>query len=147
MQTISRFVALSWTEKRLHLGVALALVTTKAALLILPGGWLQRWIFVPEAPESRAGDDTRLYEIIRAIERVSRALQFLHINCLPQALVARALLHREGYSVELKIGVLKEDCGTLTAHAWIERGGEILLGGRESFKRFEGLSPLTGTGR
>jgi hypothetical protein len=49
-------------------------------------------------------------------------------TCLPQALAAEALLTRGGLPADLQIGVMKTPSGTLTAHAWVESGGRIVVG-------------------
>jgi len=41
---------------------------------------------------------------------------------LPQALVSRALLHRQGIPTEIRIGTRYKD-GQFEAHAWIEANG------------------------
>jgi hypothetical protein len=49
-------------------------------------------------------------------------------RCLCQAITAQALLALKGYSSELRIGVQKSDASLLTAHAWLVRQGQILVG-------------------
>jgi hypothetical protein len=49
-------------------------------------------------------------------------------TCLPQALAAEALLTRGGLTAELQIGVMKTAAGSLTAHAWVESDGRIVVG-------------------
>jgi hypothetical protein len=60
------------------------------------------------------------------------------INCLVQALAAKALLSRAGYPTLIRIGVAASEDGKLRAHAWLERDGEIVIGGAGS----EGFRPL-----
>lgn len=55
--------------------------------------------------------------------------------CLSQALAARWLLSRDGYQAELKIGARMEE-GELAAHAWLERGGDVILGGSDSPSKY-----------
>jgi hypothetical protein len=59
------------------------------------------------------------------------------------ALVAEAMLTHYGHPVELRIGVSRNS-GTFAAHAWVERDGEIVIGGPESvvrqYKPLDGLS-------
>jgi len=63
--------------------------------------------------------------------------------CLTQALVLQYLLLRRGDdAAELHIGVAKGEDGTLQAHAWVERGGRVLIGGENApgmYERFEDL--------
>lgn len=51
--------------------------------------------------------------------------------CLTQALVGRLLLARCGVDVAIHIGVTKAG-DELKAHAWLEHGGDIILGGSQS---------------
>ena len=61
--------------------------------------------------------------------------------CLSQALAARWLLSRDGYQAELKIGARMED-GELAAHAWLERGGHVILGGTDSPTKYISLQSM-----
>ncbi len=50
--------------------------------------------------------------------------------CLIQAAVVQRLLWRKGHPSELRIGVRKEGGKHLEAHAWVESGGEVVVGAR-----------------
>lgn len=53
--------------------------------------------------------------------------------CLTQAIVLQYVLLRRGDDdAKLRLGVTRGDDATLQAHAWIERDGEILIGGAAS---------------
>jgi hypothetical protein len=49
-------------------------------------------------------------------------------SCLTQALAATLLLARHGHISTLRVGVAKNDDGSLRAHAWLECGGRTILG-------------------
>ena len=62
-------------------------------------------------------------------------------SCLVRALVAEAMLERRGNKTALRFGV--DDAGAdMEAHAWLESGGEIVVGGenREAYTRLEAPS-------
>ncbi len=62
--------------------------------------------------------------------------------CLPEALAGRLMLQRRGYEANLHIGVRKGEKGDLLAHAWLESGPSIVLGGGQSpvnFRRLENI--------
>ncbi|WP_251979821.1 lasso peptide biosynthesis B2 protein [Salinibacter ruber] len=63
--------------------------------------------------------------------------------CLTQALVLQYLLLRRGDdAAELHIGVRKDEDTGLQAHAWVERSGQVLIGGTgapDTYERFEDL--------
>jgi len=98
------------------------------ALRIVPFRRLVRWTDV--APR-RAEDPDRapVARIVWAVEAVGRRL-FPARPCLPQALAARGLLARRGVPTTLRIGIQKDE--DVDAHAWLERDGEVLIGGETS---------------
>jgi hypothetical protein len=49
-------------------------------------------------------------------------------TCLPQALSTHLLLAAAGVESDLKIGVSRNDTGTLVAHAWVERDRRVVVG-------------------
>jgi hypothetical protein len=66
-------------------------------------------------------------------------------DCLPQALAAESLLMRDGYPVELRIGVVKRAHGRLEAHAWVESGGRLVVGDlTQGLSTYAPLPPLPG---
>ena len=62
-------------------------------------------------------------------------------SCLVRALVAGAMLERRGHETALRFGV-DEAGADVEAHAWLESGGEIIVGGeaREEYSRLEAPS-------
>ena len=52
-------------------------------------------------------------------------------TCLPRALATQVLLGRHGHGAELRIGVKKDSEGEFQAHAWVEAGGRVVIGGPE----------------
>jgi Transglutaminase-like superfamily len=71
----------------------------------------------------------------RQIERISFALiqagarMPWRSDCLVQALAARRWLAGAGIESEISIGVLREAKAGFEAHAWLEAGGKVILGG------------------
>jgi hypothetical protein len=69
----------------------------------------------------------------RTPERITWAIAVVaarvpRASCLTQALAATLLLVRHGHAATLRLGVAKNDDGTLRAHAWLESGGRAILG-------------------
>ncbi|MGV3633975.1 MAG: lasso peptide biosynthesis B2 protein [Pseudorhodoplanes sp.] len=64
-------------------------------------------------------------------------------QCLPRALAAHAMLRRRGIASKLCLGVAR-DGRDITAHAWIETGGRVLVGGEDQ-QRFAPLAAFGGT--
>jgi len=52
-------------------------------------------------------------------------------TCLVQAMATQVLLAGEGMSSILRIGVMKGEHSSIEAHAWVESGGLIIIGGSE----------------
>lgn len=75
------------------------------------------------APEERAEARRMTQAVAQAARRVPRA------TCLVQALALRWMLRRRGISCDLRVGVSRSERGEFEAHAWIECGGELLIGG------------------
>lgn len=68
-------------------------------------------------------------------------------NCLPQALAAEALLIHSGHPVEFRIGVVKKKRDQLEAHAWVESGGNLVVGDlSQGLSEYSPLPPLPGIG-
>jgi len=74
---------------------------------------------------------------IWAVRTASRC--FPPASCLTQALAAQVLLASAGIGACVQIGVSKVKSEALEAHAWLEKDGEILLGGSEADKRYARL--------
>jgi hypothetical protein len=114
----------------------------KVGLYLLPFNRLRTWMAHSSQPDGKPQDINDLYTIILAIERISQFLAPLRINCLPQALVGHRLLRQKGFNVQLKIGVLKNYDDQLTAHAWLEVQGQVVLGAIINLDRFRVFSSL-----
>lgn len=50
-------------------------------------------------------------------------------TCLTQAFAAHILLKQYGYAATLRIGVMRNSAGAIIAHAWVESGEDIVVGG------------------
>ena len=71
--------------------------------------------------------------LARVVWLVEVAGRYTPVNgtCLRKALVLSWILGRRGIATTLRIGVARRGGTSLTAHAWLERGGEALLGQAE----------------
>jgi hypothetical protein len=82
----------------------------------------------------------------RALERALAASAAAHhvwpMRCLPRSIALQQLLATRGVPARLRIGVRKES-GGLTAHAWVEVGGQAVGEPEPVEARF---LPLVGTG-
>lgn len=108
-------------------------LSARVALWVLPYRKVQI-LFEPTRPEAPTRPPSYVHETARVAGWVGRT--FLGDKpCLAQALAARWLLGRAGYETDLKIGAAIEN-GEFRAHAWLERNGRVILGGRDSPARY-----------
>ncbi|MGZ6243763.1 MAG: lasso peptide biosynthesis B2 protein [Candidatus Binataceae bacterium] len=123
---LAKFFRLSFSDQRLLMRAALAVVSAKVALRTLPltaaramVARLERlgWNAVPE----------RADRIVWAVEAMGRAIPGMK-NCLVQAIAAEAMLIRAGHPCEFRIGAAKTGPRELIAHAWLESEGKVLIG-------------------
>jgi hypothetical protein len=79
--------------------------------------------------------DRVAWSVRAAARRVPRA------TCLTQALTAQILLARHGHRSRLHLGVARTPDGVMAAHAWVECGGRVMVGGRsvDRYAPFPGL--------
>jgi hypothetical protein len=79
-------------------------------------------------------------DVAWAVRRASRLIP--RASCLTQALSAQLLLSRQGHTSQLRIGVAREQRNGLRAHAWLESGGRVVIGGAGA-DVYEPLSSIT----
>jgi hypothetical protein len=73
---------------------------------------------------------------------ISNAARFVpRATCVTQALAARILLARRGLASEVCYGGGRLQ-GRIIAHAWLESGGRVIVGGGERLERLLPLAPL-----
>lgn len=71
-------------------------------------------------------DASRAEALARAMLFASHRVPFA-TTCLDRAVALWWLLSREGISATLRIGVRKPEATKLSAHAWVEHDGQVLL--------------------
>ena len=67
-------------------------------------------------------------DVIWAISAVTKRFSG---TCLANALATQTLLKEYGHSSKIRIGVARK-AGHFTAHAWVEQGDDIVIGGPRS---------------
>jgi hypothetical protein len=132
---VRRFAELSGRERRLF-ATSLVLLPVARALLVIVGFRGAIAAFGRLAGRSKiahdltSSDRERLSVSTFRMVRVAARLTFAvcRTNCLPQALVTRLLLHRQGLDAELRFGARKH-LGKFEAHAWLQLDSMVLDGG------------------
>jgi len=118
---------------RLLLQAAIVVAAARLALWFLPFRWLCARVDARRLSSPRPGDVTAgrwTWAVQAAARRIPGA------SCLTQALALQWLLAREGHSTSISVGVAKDGVAGFEAHAWVESGGQILIGGNEPLDRY-----------
>ena len=119
-------------ERSLVIRAAFFLSGIKLALLLFPSALIkERLQNRPVIQTRRPGPSAR--QIIWSVEAAARFIPGAK-SCLPQALAAEFLLRSRGIPAELKIGVARGEAGRFQAHAWVESGGDVLIGKSETLE-------------
>ena len=140
MTVWAKLIGLTPARRRLLVRAWLAVACFRLALSFLPFRWTRSLARRRETVKRRRRIPTEelAWAVTAAGRRVPRA------TCLTEALALESMLRREGHQANLRLGVTKTPDGALEAHAWLESGGRIVLGGPQS-ARFDEL-PLEAKG-
>lgn len=131
MARLARFLGKSRAERRLFARAAVLQILAAIAVRLLPFARVQRLLAVAAAigprPAPSGGVDAR---VVQAVHGVSSHLP--GSSCLTDALVAQSLLARSGCKTRVCFGIARQrpDHRPIDAHAWLEHGGIIVIGGR-----------------
>jgi hypothetical protein len=133
MTRIAKFFKLTHLEQGIFLRAWFLLGSMRMCLWMLPFESVQQLVKrYQQAPETATDVDT----LKRAILATSRYVP--RCTCLVQALAMSLLLKRYGHASDLHIGVARNEEGKFMAHAWVERQGQVVIGGPnvEQYTRF-----------
>ena len=143
MGPIRKLWRLSAADRSLLLQTAVWLCATRVGLWLLPLRLVRRLLArAARSPRRPRGAPVTQGRIVWAVSVARRMVPYA--SCLPQALVTESLLTRDGYPAELRIGVKKTAAGRLVAHAWVESGGRVVLGGLRELSSYAPLPRLPG---
>lgn len=131
MRALCKFLALSSSDRCLIVTSATVLAGIWIGLRLFSFGKVLERVDKFSAPfsDSKRGAPHSRDRIVWAVSAVSRYAP-LNFSCLVQALSAKIALGRQGYPVTVRIGVAPAGCGKLSAHAWLESNGEVVIGGK-----------------
>jgi hypothetical protein len=132
MSRLRKFLALPSADQALFLRAAVLLLTVAFSLRIFSFQFVRQTLerYAGQNPVQQEANPAMLARLTRALAIMSRLLLGPD-SCLVQALAARTLLSRYGQPSRLRIGVAKDEDGKLLAHAWVESGGSVIIGGNE----------------
>ncbi|HEX5417400.1 MAG TPA: lasso peptide biosynthesis B2 protein [Chloroflexota bacterium] len=136
MWRLRKFRGLSPARRRRLLEMVVLLGIIQIALRVLPFRVVRRLLAGLAQPRRRSArvglDPVAVESVVWAATAAGRRMLGDH-PCLPRALAVHFVLTRCGYLAQLRIGVAKDPAGRLQAHAWVESGGVIVVGGPASF--------------
>jgi Transglutaminase-like superfamily len=133
MHRLGRFLRLTAREKALLLQAILLLGAIRLGLSLFPfaavRGVLTRLASVGIKGERQSAADATVTEgAVWAVETAGRHFPTIG-TCLHQALAAHVILARRGCRSNLRIGVKRGAGGKFMGHAWLEKDGNVLIGG------------------
>jgi hypothetical protein len=105
---------------------ALLLILARLAVRFVPPARIFAWANRPPRCIRRFATE-EIRWISWAVENLG-ARPWTRALCLPRALAAQAMLRRRGIAGRLCLGV-RRAAGELDAHAWVEIGGNKVVGG------------------
>jgi hypothetical protein len=132
------------TRRRRHLIEAtVMLVVAGLAVRVLKPATVFEWAKRPPRCVRRFVSD-EIGWVSWAVETAGTTW-WMRSPCLPKALAAQAMLRRRGIPSRVCLGVARK-ADRLTAHAWVEVGDQVVVGGAES-QDFTRLSAFGDEGR
>ena len=143
MTVLSSFIKLPSQEKHLALQSLFWVSRLRLMIWIFPFPQVQKRVQEMGSStlrkDSKPDHDVPMHRIRFMIQMAARYVP--SSTCLVQALAGYILFSKYGYTTLIKIGVLNED-GQFEAHAWLERGDEVVLG--ESEKDYKTILDIDG---
>lgn len=131
VNVLRKFLDLPKNERQIIPKAFFLLILVRLGLWLLPFKTLQKTLEAlfppPVISEAQATVPVVPETISWAVRAASPYVP--SATCLTQALTLRALLAREGISSKLEIGVTHDDEAGFAAHAWLEAGGRVVIGG------------------
>jgi len=132
VNALRKFVALSWGERFLLLEAFYYLGWARFTLLRVPfkqiAPRLGKQLKKEEIPNLDTPPIKLANQVGWAVDIMSRRTPW-ESACLAQAMAGKFMLRRRGLSSLLYLGTKKDEFGEFIAHAWLQNGNKILLGG------------------
>jgi Transglutaminase-like superfamily len=116
-----------FSELRLVAEAALGLAVARLALISIPFRCIVPWLTRQPRHQKPGANALMNIQVRRAVIIAARYAPWRAV-CLPQAMAAKWMLARRGYSSTLYLGVSKNRAAFI-AHAWLDTGGMTVVGG------------------
>ncbi len=148
MHRLVKVFRLPAVERRLLIEAALLLGAIRPGLRLLPFQTVRRLLSRIARGSAKASSSSippSTEQVVRAVTVAGRYVPKVGTGvCLTEALAAQTMLARRERPALLRIGVIKGEENRLQAHAWVESGGEVVIGGEADLDRFTRLPTLEG---
>lgn len=134
---------LAWHTRRVLVPATLMVGLLRLALFCLPYRTVRRLVERSSARTTARVFDVPGYQaqLVWAVHTAGRYL-LGDKPCLPEALAVQWFLRRRGLEATLNIGVRKNPEEGFAAHAWVEQGGTVLIGGDMSQVDFKRMNTI-----
>ena len=127
---LRKFLSLPVKERYILLKAFFLLLIIRLGLWLLPFRTLRRTLAnLFQSPVTINRQSPSPEKVSWAVSAVSRYVP--SATCLAQALTLQALLSQEGIHSDLALGVARDDATGITAHAWLEIDGTVIIGAQE----------------
>jgi hypothetical protein len=124
---LSKWNSISGSAKIKLLHAAAVLVLVKTGLAILPFSTFRRLFhWVSRSGTNQDLTSLQIEQTVWAVNTAANVLPLL-LLCLPRALATKYML-RKVPCLSLEIGIEVNPDKAFEAHAWVEKGGEIIIG-------------------
>ena len=137
---LRRFVRLDGADKWLLMQAVGWLAVARIRLAVTPFNRLAA-ILASESDRKAGVVDPELAARIGFAVRAAASNVPWRSDCFPQAIAARKLLARHGYTSTIHLGVEKPEENGLAGHAWLT-SGEIVITGGERLDRYSEVHRL-----
>jgi hypothetical protein len=136
---VRTLAALPKAERELLLRALTLLWLCRLALWLLPFPVVTRWADRSRVVPAHAETETR--QLVHAIRTASRFVPYA--TCLVRALAGARLFTEGGQCARVVIGTRKR-AEVLEAHAWLESGGQVVLGNVTDLRSYHPLGQPEG---
>ncbi|WP_159470698.1 lasso peptide biosynthesis B2 protein [Dyadobacter sp. 3J3] len=124
---LKKWATITGGAKIKFLQAGFVLVVIKMGLAILPFSTFRKLFYRISKSEIKKNlNSQQISEVVWAVNTAANVIP-LELVCLPRALATKYLL-RKVPSLSLEIGIEINPAKAFEAHAWVERGGEIIIG-------------------
>jgi hypothetical protein len=128
IKILRKFLQLSSSERSLLMAAFVSLGLIRVGLKVWSFQRLRDLLARFSRPVSwlQSADSASVGRVVWAVRATS---PYLRAICLPQALAVQVLLARRGCPSQLRIGFTRSKGGQMSAHAWVECQGQVVIGG------------------